>query len=207
MADSPELAQQKATLRAHVRRRRQGFTTEYRTKTQAGLARPEVLRTLRQLCGETPIASYLALTTEPDLTTVHAHLAADHITCLLPRVGPTARTMDWVPDTGQYTTRERAPKVSEPLGPALPGTLWDHTNVALVPGLGVDRRGMRLGQGGGYYDTCLTHRPATSTVIVVLFDDEVMTHIPTGPYDQAVDAVLTGSSWLWVRSDQPSGLT
>jgi 5-formyltetrahydrofolate cyclo-ligase len=60
----------------------------------------------------------------------------------------------------------------------------------LVPGLGFDRHGRRLGQGGGYYDRILPLlSPGVS--IGVCFAVQVIPWLPTGPHDVTVDRVVT----------------
>jgi 5-formyltetrahydrofolate cyclo-ligase len=75
----------------------------------------------------------------------------------------------------------------------------------LVPALAVDRRGRRLGRGGGSCDRSLARlrgaRPgepgvageAARPVLIcaVVYHDEVLDEVPTDNHDQPVDAVLT----------------
>ncbi|MFT5429935.1 MAG: 5-formyltetrahydrofolate cyclo-ligase [Myxococcota bacterium] len=63
-------------------------------------------------------------------------------------------------------------------------------DVLVVPGLGFDCLGGRLGQGGGFYDRLLaTCRPRL--VVAVAFEDQIMEHIPTTSSDQRVDHIVT----------------
>lgn len=70
-------------------------------------------------------------------------------------------------------------------------------DVAFVPALAVSRRGVRLGQGGGYYDTTLPRLRELSggaPVVVVLHDHEVVEDVPADTHDAVVDAVLRPAS-------------
>lgn len=71
-------------------------------------------------------------------------------------------------------------------------------DVVLVPALGVDRRGNRLGRGGGSYDRAL--RRARGLTIAVLYDGEWVEELPAEPHDVRVCAVVTPSSGV-VRLD------
>ena len=63
-------------------------------------------------------------------------------------------------------------------------------DLVIVPGLGFDRKGRRLGHGGGYFDRFL--KRATGAVKIGLaFREQVVKKIPTGPNDVRVDRVLT----------------
>ena len=70
-------------------------------------------------------------------------------------------------------------------------------DIALIPGLAVDAGGMRLGQGGGYYDRALPLVRPGVPVIVALHDHESPAHagpdvlVPRAPHDIPVDGVLT----------------
>ncbi len=60
---------------------------------------------------------------------------------------------------------------------------------ALVPGLGFDRRGYRLGRGAGHYDRLLpTLRPGVPTWALIL-DAQWVAEVPTEPHDRRLGGV------------------
>lgn len=64
----------------------------------------------------------------------------------------------------------------------------------LLPGLAVDGAGMRLGRGGGSYDRVLARLAAAGahpSLVVLLYEDEVVARVPAEPHDHPVDAVVT----------------
>lgn len=62
--------------------------------------------------------------------------------------------------------------------------------VLLVPLVGFDRSGNRLGYGGGYYDRTLAAHPHITAIGYALSVQEV-DHIPTGPYDRPLSCLVT----------------
>jgi 5-formyltetrahydrofolate cyclo-ligase len=66
-----------------------------------------------------------------------------------------------------------------------------------APLLAFDRRGGRLGQGGGYYDRtiALLRRRGPITVVGVAFADQEVDATPSGPLDQPLDAILTETGY------------
>ena len=60
-----------------------------------------------------------------------------------------------------------------------------------VPGLAFDPEGFRLGRGGGFYDSFLSHAPATLPCIGLLFSLQKVPLVPREPHDQALRSVLT----------------
>ena len=75
-------------------------------------------------------------------------------------------------------------------------------DVVIAPALAVDSNGVRLGQGGGWYDRALEHvRPGTK-VIAVVFPEEVYDAtdrpLPLEKHDRTVDAVATPLGWRWL---------
>jgi 5-formyltetrahydrofolate cyclo-ligase len=63
----------------------------------------------------------------------------------------------------------------------------------VVPGVGFDLRGTRLGRGGGYYDRAIaTLRHLTDVVVIgVGFDTQVVDRLPSDPWDEPVDVLVT----------------
>lgn len=66
-------------------------------------------------------------------------------------------------------------------------------DVFLVPMLAFDRRGYRLGYGGGYYDRTLALARTERTVSAVglAFDAQRVDRCPVDDYDQPLDAIIT----------------
>jgi 5-formyltetrahydrofolate cyclo-ligase len=64
-------------------------------------------------------------------------------------------------------------------------------DIILMPLLGFDRLGTRLGYGGGYYDRtleALSHKPK---LIGFAFAAQELEHVPREPHDVPLDAVVT----------------
>ena len=70
----------------------------------------------------------------------------------------------------------------------------------LVPALAVDRSGVRLGRGGGYYDRSLPLRAPGARLIAVVRDDELVAELPGEPHDVRMTHALTPGTawWCWV---------
>ena len=63
-------------------------------------------------------------------------------------------------------------------------------DMVLVPGLAFDRTGNRLGRGRGYFDRLLAKLPTSVPTIGLCFRFQLLDHLPTGPHDRPVRAVL-----------------
>ncbi len=75
-------------------------------------------------------------------------------------------------------------------------------DLIFLPLLGFDRAGARLGQGGGYFDRTLAALRADGTpvrAIGVAYAGQEVAHIPTDPFDQCMDGVLTETDYLDFR--------
>ena len=65
----------------------------------------------------------------------------------------------------------------------------NHIEVIIVPGVGFDESGHRIGQGGGYYDWLLSNSKALS--IALAFEFQMKKKIPIEGHDQIVDLIVT----------------
>ena len=61
----------------------------------------------------------------------------------------------------------------------------------LAPAMAVDRRGVRMGKGGGYYDRALAG--LTVPVAALVYDEDLLPHLPREPHDVPVHAAITPS--------------
>lgn len=82
--------------------------------------------------------------------------------------------------TGHYGIRE-------PVSPAL--CSMDKIDLIAVPGMAFDRKGRRLGRGGGYYDRLLAGYSGVSAALA--FDFQILPAIPAEPHDRPVDTLVT----------------
>lgn len=128
------------------------------------------------------VTAYEQLRTEPPLDAFVAAARSQGLRVLVPiTLGLQDRLLDW---------RDSADPQQRPLG----RQVLAEVDVAWLPGLAVDRRGVRLGKGGGYYDTALPLLPPGTPRIVVLHDHELVDALPADPHDAPVDGVVTAAS-------------
>jgi 5-formyltetrahydrofolate cyclo-ligase len=64
-------------------------------------------------------------------------------------------------------------------------------DLVLVPGVAFDRRGGRVGYGGGFYDRLLPHLRPGIPAIAIAFGLQVVDEVPAGGVDRGVDAIVT----------------
>ena len=65
-------------------------------------------------------------------------------------------------------------------------------DVVLVPGLGFDRAGRRIGYGGGFYDRFMRRLRPDALRVGLAFGPQLLSEaIPTRPSDEVVDIVVT----------------
>lgn len=194
-SESWSIVRAKQALRDEMTRRRQAFAASTtRAMAEDSLCR-RMVRGLRAMAGAGDcIALVWPLPGETDLRPVIRALHADALCVALPETTPKGHPLTfrlWQPEciiqTGRYGT-------CHPIGPPV------QPDVVCVPLLAFDRRGMRLGYGGGYYDRTLAMLPGARAVGFGLSFQEVAC-IPTGLHDVALPAIVTEREWIRCRGD------
>ncbi|ASO18281.1 5-formyltetrahydrofolate cyclo-ligase [Actinoalloteichus hoggarensis] len=149
---------------------------------------------LRELAGElagATVCAYLPVRTEPGSIACLESLREAGVRVLLPvvvSVGP----LDWAEFTGPQGLRRGPFGLREPASPRLGVEAIGRASLLLVPALAVDRAGVRLGRGGGYYDRSLPGAHRAATVAAVVRDEEhVDVPLPAEPHDMLMTSVLT----------------
>ncbi|MEM6680836.1 MAG: 5-formyltetrahydrofolate cyclo-ligase [Pseudomonadota bacterium] len=134
------------------------------------------------------VASYLAIGGELNVSALHE--AKPHVKLCLPFILENRRGLAFR-SYGANTLIEPGPmntfQPSEIEQIVVPDTI-------LVPLLAFDRNGMRLGQGGGYYDSTIVsmrRNKQVSRVIGVGFACQEVDEVPYKPHDAALDAIAT----------------
>ncbi|MCX8501453.1 MAG: 5-formyltetrahydrofolate cyclo-ligase [Alphaproteobacteria bacterium] len=85
----------------------------------------------------------------------------------------------------------------------LPSARIVQPDLVIVPLIGFDRRGGRLGQGGGFYDRSLQalRRDRAITAVGIAYAEQEVAAIPRGEFDQPLDAIVTDRE-LIIPSDE-----
>lgn len=140
------------------------------------------------MCGYVPIGA------EPGAPALLDALADRGATVLL----PVARHDDQgVPQPLRWGRYRRGELISAPFGlrepppPWLPADAVREATLILVPALAVDRRGARLGRGAGFYDRTLGLVAATTALVAVVRDDELLDRLPAESHDVPMTHALT----------------
>lgn len=149
---------------------------------QAAQALAAAVRPL--LAGAACVAAYASLGTEPPTGRLLADLAGTRV--LLPVLRDDG-DLDWARWSGSLVGGRRG--TLRPPGPLLGPDAVAACDVVVVPALAVDRRGVRLGRGGGSYDRALPR--ARGLVLALLHDGELVDRLPAGAHDVRVGAAVT----------------
>ncbi len=67
-------------------------------------------------------------------------------------------------------------------------------DVVLVPGVGFDRHGRRMGNGQGYYDRLLEQVRPDCALIALCYETQLFDEIPVAPHDVLMHKVVTESA-------------
>ncbi|HEY3005353.1 MAG TPA: 5-formyltetrahydrofolate cyclo-ligase [Kribbellaceae bacterium] len=133
------------------------------------------------------VAVYAAIPPEPDTAPLIAWFTGRGVRVLLP-VLHDDNDLGWGEPGARLVTGRFG--LSEPAIDLGTGAIRD-ADLVLCPALAVDRRGVRLGRGGGSYDRALARVPVSTPVVAVLYDAELVDALPADPHDRHVTHVLT----------------
>jgi len=138
---------------------------------------------------------YLDILNEVDTT--HLILAAwqNDKTVLVPRVAWKHKHMTAVAihslETGiaQTAAGLREPTATEP---------WpvEMIDLIITPAMAFDRKGNRLGRGGGFYDRFLAAPGMEATTCGLAFSEQLVDELPVNKHDYAVDMLVTDTEVL-----------
>jgi 5-formyltetrahydrofolate cyclo-ligase len=188
----------KAALRERLLGRRRSRSAAERAAAAAAVT----TALLRGLAGVRTLAAFAPDEIEPGAGRLPAAYTQLGARVLLPIVPSEGRELTWAVDTGRLAPGRFG--VLEPVGPRLGITAIGTADVVVVPALAVDRGGVRLGRGGGYYDRALVHARPDAVLVAVVFDDELVDELPAEPHDRRVRAVVTPSGG-WQPLDSSAG--
>ncbi len=202
-----EHGEDKRRLRRELQQRRRELAPNIRVQQSAELCAvaAEYMKSLRQNVRHQPLTvfSYLAYRDEPDTWPLLASCweQGDHV--VVPRIHRQQQgifelyEIHSIEDVepGMYGIPE--PKLD---CPQYPSHRWHEIDLIIVPGLGYDCYGGRIGYGGGYYDRFMEQLAANGDNHPLLaapaFEQQLVSRIPMEPHDFRVGLLFTPSGVL-----------
>ena len=189
----PEVHQAKAVLRKRLLAARSGLPADQRR--DAGRLIRDALLDLPALQMAGTVAAYYSVGAEPDTRGLVYALWKRGTYVLLPLLRPDG-DLDWASYEGPDSLVPGPRGLREPGEPARGIEAVTRADVVLAPALAVDHVGNRLGRGGGSYDRALARVGPLIPVIALLYDAELLGHVPAEPHDTPVRAVVRPGSGI-----------
>jgi 5-formyltetrahydrofolate cyclo-ligase len=184
---SDDVSLQKRALRAELRERRRTRTSTERAKEERQLT--EQLESLTENLGVTYLAAYLSTPDEPPTREFLSWACKRGIRVILP-ISRDDGLLDWAP----YDASDEMADIQgmpAPTSDVLSPMTINDVGLILVPAATVDRSGMRMGWGQGYFDRTLGSMESCPPVYAVIFDEELVDSVPSEVHDKRVDGVVT----------------
>lgn len=186
------VAAEKRALRERALMERAALSEPVRAEASAAIAAR--LGALPELVRARTILGYAAFGAEVDLDSYLATRLAGGNQIYLP----------WVDGQNQELRVAPVPDLDRAIAPGWRGVRepcrhWRRDvdprvlDAVVVPGVAFDRRGRRLGYGGGHFDRVLARLRPGTFVVGVAFDAQLVDAVPVADHDVPMDAVVTES--------------
>ena len=112
--------------------------------------------------------------------------------CPSPATTPTAsRSRCSGASTARASSSRRGSGCASRPSRGCPPRRWPTRSSVFVPALAVDRAGVRLGRGAGFYDRSLPLADPAARLVAVVRDDELVDELPAEPHDVRMTHALT----------------
>lgn len=195
---SDDIDDAKRALRAELRERRHLLSDQARTAAEEGVR--QQLDALVARTGVRSLSCFLSTPTEPG-TRAFVNAAVERgIRVLLP-VTRTDGLLDWAVATLDGDITDGMFGLPEPVGELLGPIAVNDVDLLVIPAAAVDRKGMRLGWGRGYFDKTLGSMEGCPPVYAVIYDSELIDEVPRDVHDQPVDGVVTPTQTIVLSHD------
>ncbi|RDB44714.1 5-formyltetrahydrofolate cyclo-ligase [Halomonas sp. DQ26W] len=194
-----DLPDSRRQLRQALRRRRRSLGP--REQRAAALALCRRLRRLSEMMRARRVALYLPNDGEIDPQPLLSWLASRSARAYLPVLNPLAHNTLWFVHYHQGTPMVRnrfgilEPETRHSAHRARRLPTWA-LDLILLPLVGFDDQGQRMGMGGGFYDRSLAFtrgRGPRPRLIGLAHDCQRVERLPAAPWDVPLDAIVTDS--------------
>lgn len=190
---SNDVEHAKRALRAELRERRQLLSAAQRESAASAIG--QRLDDLVDSLGARSISCFLSTTTEPGTRDFVTRAVRRGIRVLLP-ITRTDGLLDWAVATDDGEVAEGLFGLPEPTGEVLSPMAVNDVDLMIIPAAAVDRSGMRMGWGRGYFDKTIGSMEKCPPVYAVIYDSEILDSLPREIHDQPVTGVVTPTQTL-----------
>lgn len=179
------MKERKALLRKELRAKSRALDLAYRSLSDAAI-RSAVLQSPLYTKAET-IFAYLGVDWEIDTRPLLEQILADGKRLCLPLcIGEHEMALCQISSLEELVDGKY--NIPEPPQSA-PQLRAEEADLALIPCVGADRKGRRLGQGGGYYDTFLARYQGAT--LLLCREAAVVEEVPVESYDLPLPCLVT----------------
>lgn len=187
------IGEEKARLRRELRAKNRALPPEYRAAADRAI-RTHVLESPFYAAAETVFA-YLGVGWEIETRPLLRQCLAEGKRLCLPLcTGPHEMSLRLVSSLSELTPGAYGIPEPPPESPALSP---EEAELALIPCVAADRRGRRLGQGGGYYDAFLPRFPGTA--LLLCREAAVLPELPVEKHDFPLPFLVTETKIFSLR--------
>ena len=183
----------KQALRAEIRERRRNITEHDRAEATAAIT--EHLKHLVAARGVKKLSCYLATPSEPETRPFLSWAYDNGIEVLLP-VSRDDGLLDWAIANDSPDENIGMYGLPEPTGELVGPIAINGVDLIIVPASAIDKQGVRMGWGRGYFDKTLGSMGKRPPVYAIVFDSEYVDSLPREVHDQPVTGVVTPSALI-----------
>jgi 5-formyltetrahydrofolate cyclo-ligase len=192
-AQAGDTTERKRALRRELRQQRAALAPALRRRA-AQRAAALLARTRAWQCAR-HIGLYLAIGSELSTAPLFERALQQNKQLYLPRIGTDGRMcfVAWRPGAALRRNRHG---IGEPTDRRV--RPWRQLDLIVIPLVGFDRSGYRLGAGGGYYDRLFERRSCAHPPCVgwALALQEIEA-VPRAPWDRRLDGIVTERGIRW----------
>lgn len=184
----------KQSQRQKLKRIRGQIPSELRREKSKLIA--DRLFSLSEYAAADTVMTYMSYGSEVETDVILARLSADNKRIAVPRCEDGCTMNAYYIDSasqlesGSYGIPEPSQKLIE-RGVIVPAAK-DTIDLIIVPALGFDKYGYRIGYGKGYYDRFLSK--CSGTTVGLCFSECILKYVSYDMYDKKIDIVLTDNA-------------
>ncbi len=179
----------KKALRNEIIERRKQISIEVRSSAPRIIL--EQLKRMPEFTEANVISSFVSFRDELEMSDINQWILNNNKTLLLPYIDSEQKKMLFYKVSDLASLIRNDYGISEP-NPAVHEYIdAQSVECVITPGVAFDKKGYRLGYGGGFYDRFFSSIKKTTPRIGVAFEVQFIDVLPTEAYDQPIHCLIT----------------